>query len=413
MEAASRLERRDSDGTAPAGPAGRLPGVVFTMRYGDDVGLVWRTIAQHRDLAARELQGMARCFLAYPELSGDPAYRPRWTQPVQADFYDYSPANRRRLAELVRHHGLAVVVFMAAQAADVDLAFLRGLGVRTINTENGSQPPGLTQSFVRRLAKIVVRRMLGRQLHDLHVAHSRGQYDFLRRFAQVPEQRLRLVAEGIDTRHFLPGDRAEACAQTGLDAGTRWILAAAQARPEKRVDQVIRAVDGAKRQRPGRPVGFVFVGGGQMLAHWRGLAAALPDAAAYRFVGPQTDLRPYYRAATLFVHGSLRETFGFVLAEAMASALPVVATLTHGAADIVADGRTGRLLGPDDWDGFTAAVLDYLDHPDLCARHGQAGRNRCDLLFAIDRQAAAFAALIHPFVPAGGTPHAIQGGAHD
>ncbi len=401
METASWVERRDS-GAADAPPsAGRLPGVVFTMRYGDDVGLVWRTVAQHRDLTARSLQGVARSILAYPELTGNPAYLPHWARPAQADFYDYSPANRPRLAEFIRRHRIAVVVFMAAPATTVDLDFLRGLGLRTINTENGSQPPGLTQPFVKRAAKMLVRRVLGRQLHDLHVAHSRGQCDFLRSFAQVPQRRLRLVAEGIDTGHFLPGDRAEACARLDLDPGTSWIMAAAQARPEKRVDQVIRAIDAARRRRPGLPVGFIFVGGGQMLADWRNLAAGLPNAADYRFVSAQSDLRPYYRAASLFVHGSLRETFGFVLAEAMASGLPVVATRTHGSADIVADGHTGRLVGTDDWDGFTAAVVDYLDHPDLRARHGQAGRHRCEQLFAIGRQAEAFAGLIRPLVPEG------------
>ena len=71
-----------------------------------------------------------------------------------------------------------------------------------------------------------------------------------------------------------------------------------------------------------------------MLAQWKELARNLLPATDYRFFGKQSDLRPFYHAASLFIHGAIRESFGLVLAEAMASGLPVIATRPHGPAEI-------------------------------------------------------------------------------
>jgi len=65
-------------------------------------------------------------------------------------------------------------------------------------------------------------------------------------------------------------------------------------------------------------------------------------------------MRPFYRAASIFIQGALKESFGLVRAEAMASRLPVIATRAHGPAEIVDDGSTGYLIliGRDDWGGI-------------------------------------------------------------
>lgn len=58
----------------------------------------------------------------------------------------------------------------------------------------------------------------------------------------------------------------------------------------------------------------------------------------------------------MFLHCSVTETFGLVVLEAMASAVPVVARDQGGPSDIVQHGRTGFLVSPGDVDGFVVAV---------------------------------------------------------
>ncbi len=59
---------------------------------------------------------------------------------------------------------------------------------------------------------------------------------------------------------------------------------------------------------------------------------------------------------------SLQEPFGTVLSEAMAAGTPVVATRVGGLAEVVVDGKTGRLVEPGRPDELAAAILDVLDN---------------------------------------------------
>ncbi|HUR86089.1 MAG TPA: glycosyltransferase family 4 protein [Solirubrobacteraceae bacterium] len=66
------------------------------------------------------------------------------------------------------------------------------------------------------------------------------------------------------------------------------------------------------------------------------------------------------RHLDVLVAPSRQEPFGTVLAEAMAAGTPVVATRVGGLAEVVADGKTGRLVTPGRPDELAAAVLEVL-----------------------------------------------------
>jgi glycosyltransferase involved in cell wall biosynthesis len=66
------------------------------------------------------------------------------------------------------------------------------------------------------------------------------------------------------------------------------------------------------------------------------------------FTGYQSDVALYYRLMNIFVLVSAYEAFGLVLAEAMLSKLPVVATKVGGMKYIVDDTKTGFLVKPFD-----------------------------------------------------------------
>ncbi len=60
-----------------------------------------------------------------------------------------------------------------------------------------------------------------------------------------------------------------------------------------------------------------------------------------------TDLATAFASADVFAFPSYTETFGQVILEAMASALPVVGLLSEGVRDLVQDGESGLLLDAD------------------------------------------------------------------
>lgn len=379
--------------------SGNLPSVVFALRFSNEAGFVQQFFAKQRDFVARKLQGVARCLLAYKRVGKNPVYAPNWAEEVQLDFYDNAPENKEAIRKFITSHNVRVVVFQSANLDQIDLKFLRKLNIRTVNTEDDSFDPTRTQSMFLWTAKLFMRTILKLGVHDMHIANSKGQYEFLRRFSLLPQRRLRTIPYGVDMDHFRPGNRAVACAELGLDPNTVWIMAAAQARPEKRVHLLIDVVRMVKEARPHAPVGFFYVGDGVMLEQWREHVRSLPSAAQdYRFFGKQTNLRPYYQAASIFVHGASRESFGLVLVEAMASGLPVIATRADGPAEIVRNGVTGYLIERDDWKTFADAILSYIDNPELMQNHGLAGRQRSLANWSPDREATEIASVILPYL---------------
>jgi D-inositol-3-phosphate glycosyltransferase len=100
------------------------------------------------------------------------------------------------------------------------------------------------------------------------------------------------------------------------------------------------------------------------------------------------------------------EPFGIVPLEAMACAVPVVATRVGGQQDTVDDGVTGRLVTPGDVNGLTRCVGELLGAPPVLRRFGDAGRRRVLRHYTWERVADGVEALYEqvvsrPRVPSG------------
>jgi glycosyltransferase involved in cell wall biosynthesis len=63
-----------------------------------------------------------------------------------------------------------------------------------------------------------------------------------------------------------------------------------------------------------------------------------------KFVGMQSDVRPYLWSSDVFVFPSLYETFSLVTYEAAASGLPIVVSQLYGVEDLLVDGDNGFLI---------------------------------------------------------------------
>jgi len=86
------------------------------------------------------------------------------------------------------------------------------------------------------------------------------------------------------------------------------------------------------------------------------------------------------------------ESFGLILAEAMAAGVPVVATDIPGFDEVVSDGVDGLLVPPRDAEALAAAIARVLEEPGLAARLAVAGRSKAETL-SWDRVADRIEAL--------------------
>jgi N-acetyl-alpha-D-glucosaminyl L-malate synthase BshA len=92
------------------------------------------------------------------------------------------------------------------------------------------------------------------------------------------------------------------------------------------------------------------------------------------FLGNVPNLEEIVAASDLFLLPSEAESFGMAALEAMASEVPVIATLAGGLPEVIADGVNGYLLPVGDVDGMAQRALEILSDRDLQRRMGEAGR---------------------------------------
>jgi colanic acid/amylovoran biosynthesis glycosyltransferase len=115
---------------------------------------------------------------------------------------------------------------------------------------------------------------------------------------------------------------------------------------------------------------------------------------------PQHEIRERLARATLFVMPSVPEANGgmdnlpTVIMEAMASGLPVVSTRIGGIPEMVVDNETGFLVQPDDIPALGGAIEKIVSDRSLGQEFGQAGYERAQRLFSIEKNVRELCALI-------------------
>jgi glycosyltransferase involved in cell wall biosynthesis len=99
--------------------------------------------------------------------------------------------------------------------------------------------------------------------------------------------------------------------------------------------------------------------------------------------GWSDDMPTTLSSLTLFVSAARSEPFGLAIVEAMAAGLPVVATASEGALEIIEEGHTGRLVPIDNHESLAQAINALLDNPPERSRLGHnadlAARERFSL----------------------------------
>lgn len=119
---------------------------------------------------------------------------------------------------------------------------------------------------------------------------------------------------------------------------------------------------------------------------------------------PRPDVAQCYRESSLFVLPSPNEGLAQVLLEAMASALPAVATDMSGAADCIENGKEGFIVPVRDVDALADAISWCYHHRDALPAMGRAARMKIESQFTLEhynqRQIALYRSLAgHPATP--------------
>jgi glycosyltransferase involved in cell wall biosynthesis len=141
-------------------------------------------------------------------------------------------------------------------------------------------------------------------------------------------------------------------------AGELQLLTVGRLDVEKNPILLVEALGALESAHPGR-YRVIWVGGGPMVEEVRRRASELgvTDRLELRgWVPFSGELLEIYRHAHLFVHVSLTEGVPKVLIEALASAIPIVATDVGGVRALLDGGRAGLLVPPSDLEALVDAI---------------------------------------------------------
>ena len=227
-----------------------------------------------------------------------------------------------------------------------------------------------------------------------YVALSQDLERYLRNRVGIAASRIVQLYNGVDSDRFHPVvDAHPAIDDCPFRSPAHWLVGTV-GRMDHVKDQstLARAFVQALRMNPAARdrMRLVMVGEGVLRAE----AECILEQGGVRelawFAGERSDIPEVMRGLDCFVLPSLGEGISNTILEAMACALPVVATRVGGNPELVEDEVTGRVVPAADPVALMQAIMSYFENPALARQHGRAGRNRVEESFSIDRMVDSY-----------------------
>jgi len=136
---------------------------------------------------------------------------------------------------------------------------------------------------------------------------------------------VRPVRLGVNTKVFNPApDDAPATRQSlGVDADQKLLLYVGRLAKEKNTQTLFRAFE-LLRMRDRNKFHLLIIGDGPQRSRVQKIRQRVGNISWISYCTDSADLARYYRAADLFVHPGVQETFGLVALESQACGTPVV-----------------------------------------------------------------------------------------
>ena len=242
----------------------------------------------------------------------------------------------------------------------------------------------------------IYKRRAGRRWYpcigDACLAISGVVRDHLLREFQVPEDRVRLVYNGVEAAHYAAApDAAKVRAyreRWGIPEGRPVIggIGRLAAGKVKGFDLLLAAACLLRETRPDLHV--LIVGDGPRRPFLEDVAERLGILSQVRFVGGVEDIRVPLALMDVFVFPSRwPEAFGLTLIEAMAAGKPVVATRMGAVPELIRDGVDGFLIDSEDIGALARAISQMLSDRALVERLGSHAQARVRDHFSLEQMA--------------------------
>jgi glycosyltransferase involved in cell wall biosynthesis len=213
-------------------------------------------------------------------------------------------------------------------------------------------------------------------LLDGYISNSRAGAEALICKAGVRPERITIVPNGLDcdvmTQSVSADARPRLRAAWGVPPGALVAVTVANLHDAKGHTDLVRAASLCARDN----LLFVLVGEDRSAGGIAAQVNRLGLTDRFRFLGVRRDIADVLSAADIFVLPSHWEGMSNALMEAMASALPCIATRVGAAAELLDEGHAGILVPPRDPGSLARELCRLADDPMMRQRLANAAHER-------------------------------------
>lgn len=261
--------------------------------------------------------------------------------------HKHDPRHYSELKKILRIHSFDSVHLHLWNPGSCRYAFFAAssAGLPIITTEH--DPFELTG-----MKKLIKKSCLSRT--DRTITVSTDNLRLLGEFYEIPEERLKLVHNGIEIDKFLDRQRP-----VDIDVENGPVVTCIAELHHRKGQRYL--LDAFKKLQSHLPqLSLLLVGTGPAEHELREQAADIPHV---QFLGWREDIPEILEVSDILVLPSLKEAFGQVILEAMVSGAIAIGTDNGGIPDIIRDGVTGYLIPPGSSEAIYERITTVLKNP--------------------------------------------------
>ncbi len=242
----------------------------------------------------------------------------------------------------------------------------------------------------------LLRRVLGVMIQRF-IALSQHLEHYLLKKVGIPAKKITRICNGVDTKKFYPALQKQALSQCPFPYDQNLVFIGTVGRMHGVKDQMtlVKAFVQMLVERPDlkATARLLVIGDGpirqQALDYLKN--QGLLDFAW--LPGKRDDVAEIMRYLDIFVLPSKAEGISNTILEAMATALPIIATRVGGNPELVEDGENGMLVEKESPEEMAQCLIDYLDYPQKRETHGQQSLQRVNVWFSLDKMVEQYLAV--------------------
>lgn len=223
----------------------------------------------------------------------------------------------------------------------------------------------------------IIKAKISSLLSQKTIAVSKAVSKDLTDNLHIPPKNILVLYNGVDLERYKPNKNDFLLHKAiGISENKKVILTVANARPEKGLEYLIKAIPEIVSSH--NDIHFVFCGGGPLENSLIKLSKDLGVLEYVSFLGIRNDVHDLLNRSYLSVLPSIAEPLGRAVLEAMAMMKAVVATSVDGIPEMVQHNVTGLLVPPRDSDSLAASIIYLLNDTEKTEKMGIEGRKRIE-----------------------------------